>query len=870
MIVSSEDGIATWTCEAIAADAVALARGLHGRHPSPGTPIVLWAPNSPEWIATSLAVLASGAVLVPVDDLVDEAQFPATLDTSGASVIFTTRRHFAATGQAMRARGSSVFLLDAADEDQNLAPGWRTLRKMQGENPPAPAGDQPAVLFRTSGTTGAPKAFYLTHRNIAANVEAIQELRIVGAEDRALLPLPLHHSYPFVVGMLGALSVGTSIVLPGDISGPAILKALRDGEATTIVGVPRLYDALLAAIALRLNAHGWLVRFAWGGLLRLTAALQRETGLPLGRVLFVRVRRGVAPRLRIMLSGGARLAEATAERLEAFGWMVLPGYGLAETAALFTGNCPDAHRSGSAGRPLAGGEIRITHADDHGIGEIELRGPSVTAGYLDNPDADRATFTPDGWFRTGDLGHVDRDGYLFITGRAKEILVLGGGKKVNPEDLERVYGAAPGIREIGVLEDQGTLVALVWPDAGKLREMGSTNVRDGVRIVLAESAQRLPSYERLSGFALIDEALPRTRLGKFRRFLLHDLYTEALAGGHKRTAHLPHAEDVPLLADPAARAVWDFLRQRYPTGAVDLDVNPSLDLSLDSFAWMELAVALQDRFGVQLSDVDIASIETIRDLVRRCVERQAGTCSATPPSRQAPAIAEDIDRWLAPTGVLLTTLGVFLYGVNWLVMRGLFRLRVSGLDHVPAREPFVIAPNHVSDLDAMAIAAALPLCRLRRIYWAADVVRLFYNAASRMFCRALHLFPVDERHPEAAVRAATRVLQSGHAQVWFPEGWRSPDGQLQRFLPGIGQLLLRTHAPAVPSWIGGAFEALPRGKRIPKFRRVTLAFGPPVSPETLCAEGVGRTDEERVARALRDRVVALAGASGAAVEGAPS
>lgn len=235
----------------------------------------------------------------------------------------------------------------------------------------------------------------------------------------------------------------------------------------------------------------------------------------------------------------------------------------------------------------------------------------------------------------------------------------------------------------------------------------------------------------------------------------------------------------------------------------------------------------------------------------------------------APAIAEDIDRWLAPTGPLLTAIGVFLYGLNWLTMHAVFRLRVTGSENLPANGPFVIAPNHVSDLDGMAIAAALPLSRLRQIYWAGDIVRLFSSAASRVLCRAIHLFPVDERHPGAAVRSAVRVLEAGYAQVWFPEGWRSPDGRLQRFLPGIGHLLLRARASAVPAWIGGTFEALPRGKHIPRFRQVTVTFGAPVDPETLLEEGAGRTDEERVARGLRSRVAAVASKAGAIAADAP-
>ena len=137
---------------------------------------------------------------------------------------------------------------------------------------------------------------------------------------------------------------------------------------------------------------------------------------------------------------------------------------------MFTGNRPDARRSGSVGRPLTDGKIRIAVPDEEGVGEIELHGSSITKGYLDNPAANHEAFTADGWYRTGDLGFVDRDGFLFVTGRAKEVLVLGGGKKVAPEDLEPIYAAAPEIAEVAVLEDKGALVALVRPDRAKLQD----------------------------------------------------------------------------------------------------------------------------------------------------------------------------------------------------------------------------------------------------------------------------------------------------------------------------------------------------------------------------------------------------------------
>ena len=680
----------------------------------------------------------------------------------------------------------------------------------------APDPDDAAVLPWTSGTTGAPKGFLLSYRNIGSNVEALRQLHIVGEMDNVLLPLPLHHAYPFVVGMLTTLSVGAPIVLPADTTGPAIMQALSNSDVSMrvsiIVGVPRLYEAILDVVQARVAERGRIARSGWWLLMRLALLLQRVTGLRPGRIWFAPVRRRFGPRLRYLISGGARLPTEAAEQLEALGWVVLSGYGLAETASMFTGNAPGDRRLASAGKPLADGEIRISGPDDKGIGEIELRGSSITTGYLNNPEANRTSFTPDGWFRTGDLGYVDHDGFLYVTGRSKELLVLGGGKKVSPEDLEQFYSSAPQIREMAVLEQQGMLTALVRPDPARVREMGTMNLHEGIRVVLAEKARNLPVYQRLSGFALTDQPLPRTRLGKYRRFLIPGLYREALAGGPRRQAGLLGPEDRALLKDPTAQMVWTLLRERYPEQAVDLDVNLGLDLNLDSFGWMELSITLQDRYGVRLTETDIATIDTIRDLLARCKGRKRVGPVGEP---AAAAEAVEISRWLAPTGPIATLLGVLLYGINWCAMRGLFRLHVEGTQNIPDTRAFVIAPNHASYLDPLVIAAALPLARLRRMYWAGSVTLLFGTTLRRLFSRVAHVFPVDERRPDDAIAAAVQALDAGHSAVWFPEGWRSPDGALQRFLPGIGQVLLRSGAPAIPTFVAGTFKAWPRGRRIP-------------------------------------------------------
>jgi long-chain acyl-CoA synthetase len=794
-------------------------------------------------------------MLVPIDELAEPDSFEVALKSSNAKLVITTWRHLEAGGALWRAQDIGAILIDENQRFSPLATQWRSVLFETNEDLPDAAGDEPALLSWTSGTTGTPKGFVLSHRNIAINVDALQRLAAVGPRDRVLLPLPLHHAYPFVVGMLTPLTCGAAVVLPASTAGPSLMQALRAGDVTALVGVPRLYEALMATISSRMSAHRRLVRVGWRALLRSAILFQRWAGIHAGRLVFTPVRQRVAPKLQLLVSGGAPLERKTEEDLEGLGWTVLTGYGLAETASLFTGNRPSERRAGSAGRPLADGKIRIGQPDDAGIGEIELRGSSVTNGYLNNPDANSAAFTADGWFRTGDLGFVDRDGFLFVTGRVKETLVLGGGKKVSPDELERIYGDAPEIAEIAVLEEKGALVALVRPDPAKLYNRGATNLHDGIRVILGERAQRLPSYQRLSGFALTSQQLPRTRLGKYRRFLLPQLYAQALAGGTARSPRAPTPEDKALLQNPVAASVWHILRQRFPDQPLEFDTVLSLDLNLDSFGWMELAIMLHDATGVSLSDSDLGNIQTIRDLLRLSIERQSGSDQVFQPG--ATATAPDSKDWLVPTGPWLTVLGIALYSVNRLLMRCLFRLRVKGVERLPSAGPLVIAPNHVSYLDVLVIAAALSWSRSRQTYWAGDAQRFFPHRVGRIFCRAVHLFPVDAMHPGAALETARRVLQAGNILVWFPEGWRSPDGRLQHFLPGIGQLMLRSAAPAVPAYISGTFEALPRGRKIPQLRQLTVTFGEPAPLTSLLGAGNGPTEEERIAARLRQRLAAL-------------
>jgi long-chain acyl-CoA synthetase len=229
VIAFAEDGVASWDSGTVADKALRLAHGLQDAGFGRDSRVAIWAPNSPVWIVAALAVLAAGGVVVPIDDLADAEQFEAGLTSGSVRLIFTTAHHLEASSDILRAHAARVILVDEPEDARQSAMGWLSVLGERTDDLPVPGLDQPALLSWTSGTTGSPKAFLLTHRNIATNIEALRELAVVGAQDRALLPLPLHHAYPFIVGMLTTLTIGTAIVLPGGTTGPLLMRAMRDG-----------------------------------------------------------------------------------------------------------------------------------------------------------------------------------------------------------------------------------------------------------------------------------------------------------------------------------------------------------------------------------------------------------------------------------------------------------------------------------------------------------------------------------------------------------------------------------------------------------------------------------------------------------------
>ena len=837
-----------------------LAGGLVGRGLTGGAPVALFAPNSIDWVVCRFALILADALCVPVDYDADAARLRALLADSGARHLFVAPAFLDIAREAVAALGETVeiVLLEAEAGTGGLPRLDELTREVPGALPRA-AAENPVARFYTAGTTGTSKAVPLTHRNILTNLKILRRLAVVGEGDRVVLPLPLHHSYPFIVGLLLPLVSGAAVIFPGGLAGPKFLEAVREGGAHVVVGVPRLYEALLAGIDRRVASMGWLARGALRALMALALFARRHLGWRIGRVLLRPLHRGLAPGLRVMACGGARLDPDVELRLEALGYALLTGYGLVETSSIATFNPPGETRIGSAGRPHEAVEMRIAPVAEMEHGEVQFRGPIVFEGYADNPEANAEAFT-DGWFRTGDLGWQDSDGYLFIAGRLKEIIVLPGGKNIAPGDVEAVYGQSPYVEEIAVLERGDRLAGIVVPDMGAVREAGKSDVEQLLRISFGELGRRLPRYRRLADFVVTRESLPRNQLGKYLRHALPAIYDRAERGEAAPPAELSE-EDEARLATDRARALMGWLERRFPDSTLHPDTSLQMELGIDSLAWLDLSLELEDSVGVSLSEEAIAGLVTLRDLIDAVEAAEAAEGAAE--ARRARArrrLTENRERWLAEPGPAARLLGRGAYGLVRLVARAMFRLSVTGGDQLPRAGPLIIVANHLSDLDPFVLGAAIPWPALRRTWWSGDARRVFGSRAGRRLARMAQIFPIDDRAPNASLDLAVEALERGRILVWFPEEWRSPTGELQRFRAGIGALVERTRADIVPALIRGTFESMPRTARLPKPHPVTIRFAARIAAADLmpgAAAGEARDRHRATAARLHDVMAAL-------------
>jgi long-chain acyl-CoA synthetase len=474
----------------------------------PGDRLLTWSPSTPELPATYFGAMRARLVLVPLDLRMSVDAIEGVVSVSGARrLILGTGRDAPDPREAGLAQfpTSSVDAV-AAEPDETFPADWEA----QLDAWPAPTGDEVFELIFTSGTTGTPKGVMLAHDNVRASIETFH--RIVPPMDHRLVSLlPLSHLLEQSVGLCYALSVGADVLYVRSRNPRVIFDALRDHKVTSMVVVPQVLDLFWSAIEREVIKRGQLAAFD-----RLRG-IARHLPVAVRRWLFRRVHAQLGGQFRLFLSAGAFLPPALQQGWEDLGVTVLQGYGATETG---TGSCTTLqdHGLGTVGRPPAGIDMRI--AQD---GEIQFRGPTLFKGYWNDPAATATAFTEDGWYRTGDIGHLDGAGHLILSGRTKDIIVLPNGFNVYPEDIENALRVA-GLRDSVVVETRpGRIEAIVLGNVGAAPGATSpsadvTTMRATIDQAVKTANASLGPNQRIHAWRLWpNDDFPRTHTLKIKR-----------------------------------------------------------------------------------------------------------------------------------------------------------------------------------------------------------------------------------------------------------------------------------------------------------------------------------------------------------------
>jgi len=545
-----------WTFTRFGEECRRVARGLLAAGLKKGDKVALWCENRPEWMIVWMGAVISGCVIVPIDFLIGEEEAFNIIKLTKARAVFLSQRKSAfserlkTAGNGASDGNSLVFSLCFPGEDFEKFGLDAAGKPLSVELPKEGDinGDDACMIVFTSGTTGFAKGVMLSHKGIISNTNAAITILVPRSVDTFVSVLPMHHTYPTTCSFLAPLSVGAGIIVVERLVGQVVIDDIRDGGGAFLIAVPILYDKVMAGINAKYKKLPFIVRFPLD-LLRKKALAEAKKGNPeFGRKVFRFIRKKAGlDSIELMVAGGGALNPKTADFFDSLGFNIVHGYGMSENSPLITVSTPHHKNNISVGLPVKYTDVRIVSQDDDTLempqgesGEIIVRSPSLMLGYFEDPEETAAAFTKEGYLKTGDLGFKDKDGFIYINGRKKNLIVSAGGKNIYPEEIEAKFGASRVIGEIlvtGRREGENLaeyIFAVVYPNFETLKEdhpewnfnpPGESEKKFIYNIVKKEIEavnRKLPPYKKISGFMLRDTGFEKNAQQKIRRFLYKD------------------------------------------------------------------------------------------------------------------------------------------------------------------------------------------------------------------------------------------------------------------------------------------------------------------------------------------------------------
>ncbi|MDR2729686.1 MAG: AMP-binding protein [Treponema sp.] len=479
--------------------------------------------NAPEWTIAYLGILFAGATVVPVDYQLKNEEIDLLIKTSGARMLFVDEEKHERYVQE-KGMLEEVFSLK-----KGIGSYIYDLDGPQAEIEQPKENDLAAILF-TSGTMGNPKGVMLTHSNLVSDCYLAQGTPLlVHHTDVFYAILPIHHSYTMLAVFIETISTGAEVVFGKRMVTKAILKDLKEAKITMLLGVPLLFNKVLAGILRGLKEKGPVVYGLISFMMVISGLIKKIFKVNPGKKMFGFVLdKASLNSIRICICGGGPLAPGVFRKYNQLGIDFVQGYGLTETSPIITINPIEQYIETSVGRSCPQVMMKILHPDERGIGEVIVKGPMVMKGYYNMPEETEASFTPDGYLKTGDLGYMDTNNYLYLTGRAKNMIVTEGGKNVYPEEIENEFQLFEEIEQILIRayfhdkekKNEG-IEALVYPNPEFKDEKGEIPLKDDMKTridgIISEVNQRLQPYQKIGRTVILDTPMEMTTTKKIKR-----------------------------------------------------------------------------------------------------------------------------------------------------------------------------------------------------------------------------------------------------------------------------------------------------------------------------------------------------------------
>ncbi|WP_293961912.1 AMP-binding protein, partial [uncultured Fusobacterium sp.] len=529
--------------------------------------VVVYVENRPEIIQSFFSIWEKQGIAIVLDAGYTPEQLLYVFNDAEPEYIYVTNKNYknAVAAKEMYGKPLEIINIDNIVVPKEFQPDNYELNVDNIEDT--------AVILYTSGTTGNPKGVMLSYKNLLSNVNAIKAINLVDETDRVLAILPYHHVFSLNINLLMTMYFGTLVVILDELSSEALRHALREYKISVIIGVPRVWEMLHKAIMNKINSS-WITK-------KIFKICQSINSKALSRFVFKKVYNELGGSLRVMASGGAKLDPEVSRDYLTLGLPMIEGYGLTETSPIIAFNKPTNVKAGTVGEIIPDVEVKI--AED---GEILVKGANVMKGYYNNPTATKEVIDENGFFHTGDLGKFD-GGHLVIVGRKKEMIVLSNGKNINPADIENeIMKGTDLIKEIAVMEYNNHLMAVVYPDFDLIKHRNITNIKESLKWEIIDKYNvTAPKYRKILEVKIVKNELPKTKLGKVRRFMLNDfLKGEVVEEGAEGTVVNQQSKkeiEVPEELKEIYTTLKENIEKNYDA-QVTPDAHLELDLGLDS------------------------------------------------------------------------------------------------------------------------------------------------------------------------------------------------------------------------------------------------------------------------------------------------